>query len=172
MDKRRTILAYASRLDKIAEEVENNFTAYDLTQKQAQDIVYQMDSLADRMMESHGIDPQALSEGREALVLDRDSDEGHIDTFDGKAVLERDDDDQYVMDHFEGGSNSDEFSHPIIDGIDTDLVEASDDDDDEECTCGKNKKKDDDDDDDDSKESSSNWWEESKKSSTKADYWD
>jgi hypothetical protein len=160
MSKQRKVMAYAQRLDKIAGEVEQNFLEYGLTARQASDFIFHLDSLSDRMMESHGIDPRALLDVKESLVIERDSDEPHLDTFGDKDVQEHDADESAVMRHLQDASNSDEFHNPLVDGFGNDkLIHAEEDEDM-----------------DDDKESSyqSDWWDApvapSRRASTQ-DYW-
>jgi len=157
MSNRRKVLAYAQRLDQIAEEVETNFPSYGLSSRQAQAFVYQIDSLADRMMASHGIDPRYLEEVREALVVEHDADEPHMKTFHSPHddVVERDGDDEAIQ-HMDQPFNS--FHRPLEDGMgQPGLIHA---DEDEDM------------DGDEGKESSvGDWWGEAPSRRASTDYW-
>ena len=153
---KRKVLAYAQRLDKIAEEVENNFSAYGLSEREAAAFVHQIDSLSDRMMESHGINPRYLENVRDALVIEHDADEPHMKTFHSPAddVVEHDADDEAVK-HMD--QEHDSFHRPLEDGMNAPgLIHAGEDEDMDE---------------DDEKESSIlDWWDEPREASN--DYWD
>lgn len=163
MSNRRKVLAYAAHLDKIADEIERNFEAYQLSEKQAQEFIHSIDSLSDHMMAAHGINPQALSihdDVREALVVERNADEPYMDTFGQPSVLEHDADETYVKEHMDD-LDDDAFHNPLVDGMGNDKLIHADEDEDM------------DDDEDDDKEASFDYWnDEPSREAGRSDYWD
>lgn len=162
---KRKVLAYAQRLDKIAEEVETNFSAYGLSEREAAAFLHQIDSLSDRMMESHGLNPRLLENIHDAIVVERDTDEGHLDTFAPSNDVQEHDADDDAIKHMDQPHNS--FHRPIEDGMmQSGLVHADEDED-----MDKEEEK-------EEKESSArDWWDDEPREashdywSDKTDYW-
>lgn len=159
---KRKVLAYAQRLDKIAEEVEKNYSAYGLSEREAAAFVHQIDTLSDRMMESHGINPRYLEQIKDALVVERDADEPHLDTFHSPAddVKEHDADEE-ALKHMD--QQHDSFHRPLEDGFgQPGLIHAD---------KGEDMDKEEEKHDDDKEASLLDWWDEDPREAS-TDYWE
>ena len=100
MLKKREVVAYTKRLDKVADDIQENWKRYDLSKKDAYNLCLQVDTLSDKLEQLVGVD-------KKSDVIERDEDEPYMDYFDDD-VHERHPEDDHI-DNFELGDDA--WSH-------------------------------------------------------------
>lgn len=89
------------RLDKIAGDVQANYTSMGMTQEDAKRFVNAVDKMADEL-ESHfygqdSLQRRALEIAKQAKVIQKDSDESYMDTFNNPSKPRQTDGDEPYM---------------------------------------------------------------------------
>ena len=106
MLKKASVKKCTNRLDKIANEVQNNWQDLGLTKKAAFNFCLKVDQISDHLEKMAGLDP--ISD-----VLEMEDDEPYMENYEtgGAAPGDREDDEPY-MDHYLDDT-SDEFGSPM-----------------------------------------------------------
>jgi hypothetical protein len=107
---RKQVKALTQRLDKIANHVESNFQSFGMSKKAAYDFCMYIDQTSDLLEDG----------ARESTTLERDDDEGYMDSFDTpNGPIETEPDEPY-MDNFEDDTDDqvvkDDDLVPMTDG--------------------------------------------------------
>lgn len=103
------IFSYTSRLDKVANDVENNFRDYGMTEKEAYNVCYRIDKAAERLERV----AQDLERDKEAITIEQDGDEPYLNWYNvGGTVGDTQDPDEPYMDLYNDDRGA-QFSEPL-----------------------------------------------------------
>lgn len=99
--------SYTSELDKLADDIESNFSEYGLNRREARDICYRIDYLSDKI-------ERTAAKKKEAVGIETEEDEPYMDWYDvGGVVDDQQDADEPYMDQFDVADAENQFGAPL-----------------------------------------------------------
>jgi hypothetical protein len=113
--RKKQIESFTERLDKVANQIEENWEEYGMTKREAYDICLGIDRVADAIEDSEHEDMEEIDEEEaEAITMERDGDEPYLDYYDEGGVLDNQQDaDEDYMDHYDRADAEDQFDYPL-----------------------------------------------------------